>query len=396
MLVANIDQNGIEYPAFPFGTRHYTCSPPPGPWYTNINASPLKKPPTSVYSDADWAHIQANMPAIEHFRSDARRVRAAGVHGARRQAPQPDHAREHARERREGAGVHGCRHEAVLDTSRTTRSGAPTRSRRGAGHPRLRRARRVRLDRHRRTRIRSRSPLKPPIFQYAGYDTPRDTIQHLNLLASGQPQGAVDGRSRPCPRVGSRGAARRARAPGHLERLPRRRAPSTPAPPTAPSGPLAYFETDPVKPAKDQLNDRLRRVVLAARSTPWASSPTRGTSATAAHAHGPEGRRTPTRSRSFADVKLVVRDEAGNVGTYRQAVNAGASKRPGAAHPVVRPASRATETNAVLRRTACRPRRPRPTRSGCRRARKCVDVRKFAFRHPPAAQRPRDRASRRS
>ncbi len=33
------------------------------------------------------------------------------------------------------------------------------------------------------------SPLMPPIFQYAGYDTPRDTIQHLNLLASGQPQG---------------------------------------------------------------------------------------------------------------------------------------------------------------------------------------------------------------
>src|SRR5213078_3088083 len=73
-LVANMDQNGLEYPAYHFGTQHYTSNPTgtTGPWRTNINASPLQKPPTNVYSDADWARIQANMPAIQHFRSALR------------------------------------------------------------------------------------------------------------------------------------------------------------------------------------------------------------------------------------------------------------------------------------------------------------------------------------
>src|SRR6266540_1067163 len=47
VMVANMDQNGIEYPARHFGTEHYLnniVGGGVGPWYTNINAIPLENP----------------------------------------------------------------------------------------------------------------------------------------------------------------------------------------------------------------------------------------------------------------------------------------------------------------------------------------------------------------
>src|ERR1700759_3073616 len=66
VLVANMDQNGFEYPAYPLGSDSTTFNP--GPWYTNINASPIKDFSLADYNDGKGgpnAAIKANLPAIE-------------------------------------------------------------------------------------------------------------------------------------------------------------------------------------------------------------------------------------------------------------------------------------------------------------------------------------------
>ena len=70
VLVANMDQNGMEYPAHPAGSRQTTLGP--GFWYTNVNASPLKD--YSVYTKSGKpgprpAAFQNNLAAITHFRA---------------------------------------------------------------------------------------------------------------------------------------------------------------------------------------------------------------------------------------------------------------------------------------------------------------------------------------
>ena len=72
VMVANMDQNGIEYPAYHWGTEHYLnniTGGGVGPWFTNINAVPLS--PNNQYpSTSDgWARIQHNMPAEVAFRN---------------------------------------------------------------------------------------------------------------------------------------------------------------------------------------------------------------------------------------------------------------------------------------------------------------------------------------
>ncbi|HKE81855.1 MAG TPA: PKD domain-containing protein [Solirubrobacteraceae bacterium] len=73
VLFANMDMNGLEYPAFHWGTDHYlndVANGGVGPWFTNIAASPLAA--NDVYpdsgSDSAWARIQANLPAVQAFR----------------------------------------------------------------------------------------------------------------------------------------------------------------------------------------------------------------------------------------------------------------------------------------------------------------------------------------
>ncbi|MDR0344781.1 MAG: M28 family peptidase [Nocardiopsaceae bacterium] len=72
VMVANMDQNGIEYPAYHWGTQHYLnniTGGGVGPWFTNINAVPLS--PNNQYpSTSDgWARIQHNMSAEVAFRN---------------------------------------------------------------------------------------------------------------------------------------------------------------------------------------------------------------------------------------------------------------------------------------------------------------------------------------
>src|SRR5205085_6694088 len=70
VMVANMDQNGLEYPAYHFGTEHFTSNPTgkTGPWYTNINASPLHNSP--IYTGKARKLIKAHLTRIRHFRAD--------------------------------------------------------------------------------------------------------------------------------------------------------------------------------------------------------------------------------------------------------------------------------------------------------------------------------------
>src|SRR2546421_1387760 len=71
VMVANMDQNGIEYPARHFGTEHYLnniVGGGVGPWYTNINAIPLAPTPNNLYDATAIQRIQHNLAAAQAFR----------------------------------------------------------------------------------------------------------------------------------------------------------------------------------------------------------------------------------------------------------------------------------------------------------------------------------------
>jgi hypothetical protein len=71
VMVANMDQNGIEYPARHFGTDHYLndiVGGGVGPWYTNINAIPLYTTPNNLYNATAIQRIQHNLVAAQAFR----------------------------------------------------------------------------------------------------------------------------------------------------------------------------------------------------------------------------------------------------------------------------------------------------------------------------------------
>jgi hypothetical protein len=71
VMVANMDQNGIEYPARHFGTEHFLnniVGGGVGPWYTNINAVPLYTTPNNLYDATAIQRIQHNLAAVQAFR----------------------------------------------------------------------------------------------------------------------------------------------------------------------------------------------------------------------------------------------------------------------------------------------------------------------------------------
>jgi hypothetical protein len=72
VMVANMDQNGLEYPARHFGTEHYLnniVGGGVGPWYTNINAIPLYTTPNNLYDATAIQRIQRNLVAAQAFRN---------------------------------------------------------------------------------------------------------------------------------------------------------------------------------------------------------------------------------------------------------------------------------------------------------------------------------------
>jgi len=74
VLFANMDMNGLEYPAYHWGTQFFLSSVANGgvgPWFTNIAATPLA--PNAVYPDSGagspWQAIAGNLPAVQSFRT---------------------------------------------------------------------------------------------------------------------------------------------------------------------------------------------------------------------------------------------------------------------------------------------------------------------------------------
>jgi PKD domain/Peptidase family M28 len=259
VMVANMDQNGIEYPAYHWGTDHYLnnlSGGGVGPWYTNINAVPLS--PNSIYpADSQaWANIQANMPAEIAFRqalgdsvTQAFSVlgRKYGFSvplenperydqvGSTPVSPGPkvmpaytpeDQAKyspvvDDALGRTDqvsfiNQGIPGFGVVGAYDSSNSAVGGFEN------PYPAF-------------------YTSKPTLAQYAGYDTTNDTIANLNFWASGTVHGS-GGPTSPSTEL-IRGLELPATWTAYLIQ---RDAYGGDAP--APTSPVAYFETSPVQP----------------------------------------------------------------------------------------------------------------------------------------------------
>jgi hypothetical protein len=72
--VFNNDQDGLNYPALHWGTDHYLndlVNGGIGPWFNNINATPISAAPNSVYGTVGIQRLQHNLPAVVAFRTSA-------------------------------------------------------------------------------------------------------------------------------------------------------------------------------------------------------------------------------------------------------------------------------------------------------------------------------------
>jgi hypothetical protein len=367
VLVANMDQNGLEYPAYHFGTQHFTSNPTgtTGPWRTNINASPLRE--NGIYTGDDWRRIQANMPAVLAFRSalDQSVQQAFQVLGQKHgfkiplENPLEGGATVPAYTEQERKAYSPVQDDTLGRTDQVpfVALGIPGFGVLGAYD-----------SNDQENPYPQELPLKPPIFQYAGYDTPRDNIQHLNLLAGGEPQTDPGN-----PESGTQELRAALELPATWTSYLVSRPEYGGASPR-PQGPLAYFETDPVKPTGKQVSfdASFSRALDAVGPLTYAWDFGDGS-----HATGQKVTHTYA-SASYPDVKLVIRDAQGHIGSYSQAVNVGGSKdpRPGVSSCGVLSES---EANAVLRANGL----PVAGAAGglaLPSNRKCVDRRKFKFR----------------
>jgi hypothetical protein len=72
--VFNNDQDGLNYPAHKWGTGYYMSNlldGQAGPWFNNINATPVSAAPNSVYGTVGIQRLQHNLPAVQAFRTAA-------------------------------------------------------------------------------------------------------------------------------------------------------------------------------------------------------------------------------------------------------------------------------------------------------------------------------------
>lgn len=187
VLVTNMDQNGMEYPAYPEGTTTSTWTP--GPWYTNINASPIKN--FSIYGPN--AHtpppaIAHNLPAIRHFRAalsqavrEAFAVLGRKYHFSIRLNNPTEHGKVVPAYRQADIAKYSPVQDDTLgrtDQVPFVALGIPGYGVLGA------------YDSTSNEDIVGNTPLSPLgsqglILQQAGYDTPRDNIAHLNFMTNG-------------------------------------------------------------------------------------------------------------------------------------------------------------------------------------------------------------------
>jgi hypothetical protein len=325
VMVANMDQNGLEYPAYHFGTPYYLnnlVKGGVGPWRTNINASPLHE--NSIYNGRAWQLIKANLPAIRRFRASLQRAvaEAFAVLGRKYHDRVPLENPLQIARTKPNLKV---RHTAVAYTPAQQREFSP-----------------VQDDRLGRTdqqpflslgipgygvlgafdSNKQENPYpkkykrKPSIFDYTGYDTVVDTLEHLNVWASGEPHGP-GGPASPSQEL-LRGLELPATWTSYLvAQQPYGGAVGYP------DHPVAYFETTPVQPK------HTRTITFDARFSADAGHTGRlrysWDFGDGSHARGPVVTHAYARP-AFADVRLVVTDGRDRIGTYRQAVDVDGSR----------------------------------------------------------------------
>jgi hypothetical protein len=318
VLVANMDQNGIEYPAYHWGTDHYLndlAGGGVGPWRTNINASPLS--PNSVYHGRAWRNIAANLAAVKHFRAALQQSVTEAFHvlGAR-------------------YGYHVPLENPLLPTDPAHRN--PLHSEPAYTPAQQEKYSPVQDDTIGRTdqvpfvalgipgfgvlgaydTTASENPYppsyrsKPVIRQYAGYDTLSDTLEHLNLFASGTPHGPGG------PASPSEELRRALELPATWTSYLMAR-PEYAGATRRPSTPIAYFETTPVQPKTTTVHfDGSFSADPGSTGTPtylWDFGD---------GSHGVGARVTHTYLRpQWAVVTLVVMDQHGHVDGYQQTVD---------------------------------------------------------------------------
>ncbi len=72
--VLNNDQDGLNYPTHKWGTGYYMSNlldGQAGPWFNNINATPVSAAPNSIYGTVGIQRLQHNLPAVTAFRQSS-------------------------------------------------------------------------------------------------------------------------------------------------------------------------------------------------------------------------------------------------------------------------------------------------------------------------------------
>ena len=70
----NNDQDGLNYPAHKWGTGYYMSNlldGQAGPWFNNINATPVSAAPNNIYGTVGIQRLQHNLPAVQAFRTSS-------------------------------------------------------------------------------------------------------------------------------------------------------------------------------------------------------------------------------------------------------------------------------------------------------------------------------------
>jgi Zn-dependent M28 family amino/carboxypeptidase len=331
VLVANMDQNGMEYPAYPQGTTTSTWTP--GPWYTNINASPIKD--FSIYgpnAKTPPPAIAKNLPAILRFRNAlaAEVARAFNDLGLKYHFKlQLDNPLEN------GATVAAykpsdvARYSPVQDDTLGRTDQVPFVAQGIPGFGVL-----GAYDSNSKEDIVGNTPLSPLgdqglISQQAGYDTPRDNLAHLNAMADGNPNPSAITtglyRALELPATWTDYLLSRPEYTGKVART---------------SAPIAYYETSPRNPkAGEQVAfDASASASRVGANLHYFWSFGDGAAATAAkphHAYAHSG---------YYSAALAVRDAAGHVTAYQTTITVG---QPSGSAPTGNTCGRVSSTTAA-------------------------------------------------
>src|SRR4051812_8536317 len=350
VLVANMDQNGMEYPAYPLGRTNTTYNP--GPWHTNINASPIKDFSLPDYNDGKDppgpnAAIAGNLANIQHFRAAlADSVRQAFLdQGAEygNKVPLFDGSTAKVYDPADIPGKSPVQDDTLGRTDQVpfVAQGIPGFGVLGAYDTEPNQNPAARLGplsplgdgslvsvpqqagydtEPTQTPAARLGPLSPlgdgslvSVPQQAGYDTPRDNIAHFNAMTGGKlTPDKIEQAGRQALELPATWTTFLLSRPEYSGAAPR------------PTAPIAFFDAFPnaPKPGDKIAFDAGASVDPVGRGLQYLWDFGDGATATGpmpVHAYGAVGWYTPT---------LVVRDAEGNQVGYRQAVKIGDTKDP--------------------------------------------------------------------